>query len=489
MSKTYVKISILALLSCLLFLFFPQWTNTISQSYPAPSFDNKEAVSIYREFLDKHNIKYKKFSPTVMVTSVESIGLYAQEKKFSEKQIEKLAEHIPFYNVELSNAIDDPILRIDPLSKQVNGGEYFHLSVKNDHEVETFVHEIFGSSFTLLKKEKNVSDGSFLSKISKDKPTNYVFEGNFHTKNITEKVVISVTKGHITSFERYGDIVGKQENQPMKAITFILPTLVSVLFFIFFVNMMTKFLLGIKRKEIISFKQPIYYVVAAAVTGLFLNYLLEDKLSFFSTFMVLFDACFVFLVASVYYNDVKTFSINEWKHPVGLGFLFAAIASGISTIFYSIALSFGAWSAPTFDFPIYMQTHKWMILFFPLCIGVTAAICEEILYRLCLDKLFSKLPVWLVALVSSFIWALVHLGYEVFPWYLRVIELTLFIGPFLFYIYKKFSIKTSMMTHYFFNSFFSSFSLLYFDVKIGFTALLLTLFPFLVFLFKQKKTP
>ena len=91
----------------------------------------------------------------------------------------------------------------------------------------------------------------------------------------------------------------------------------------------------------------------------------------------------------------------------------------------------------------------------PLAIGVSAALFEELVFRKWIDALFTRWTrSWIVtAFVSSLLWSLVHLQYDVSPWYLRLIEIGLLTGPVSFWIYKKYGLYAAVLGHLFYNAF------------------------------------
>jgi hypothetical protein len=133
-------------------------------------------------------------------------------------------------------------------------------------------------------------------------------------------------------------------------------------------------------------------------------------------------------------------SSSVWK-----GYLFAPAMLGLQSIIYMGAESgFRTWY--TIDA---MQSSNNMVvpLLLPL-LAWCAAVSEEVVYRLfgipALKKLFRfTFP---AVLVSSIIWSLGHVQYPIYPFYTRMVEVTL-IGLLFSYIFLKHGILTAIFTH------------------------------------------
>lgn len=134
-----------------------------------------------------------------------------------------------------------------------------------------------------------------------------------------------------------------------------------------------------------------------------------------------------------------------------------------------------------------MLETVWLLPLFVLAIGITAAIMKETLFRRYLASVLDHIHPIFAVFVSSFLWAILHLAYDVHPWYLRIVELTLIIGPFLYWIYKRYGFLTVLFCHYFFNSLYMSIHLFTYRDDIALVSLVLTLSPFMILLYKKRE--
>lgn len=180
--------------------------------------------------------------------------------------------------------------------------------------------------------------------------------------------------------------------------------------------------------------------------------------------------------------------ISYLREKVLQGYMFGIIAFVPSFFFYTIAENmFDAWGSGQDAF-LLLKDAQWIMLT-PFLIGAFAAISEEIMYRKFGEFVFKR--VWnnqvFIALVTSLIWAVAHLGYTVHPWYLRIVELTFFIGPFFYWLYKKYGLTVAMIAHYLFDCFLVSLTLMSFDAGRYVYSLLFLLVPLLICLIPAKR--
>lgn len=180
--------------------------------------------------------------------------------------------------------------------------------------------------------------------------------------------------------------------------------------------------------------------------------------------------------------------LNNLREKVIQGYSLGIIMFLLSSIFYLIAENvFGAWGSEQDSF-LLLKDAQWIILT-PFIVGLYAAVTEEIMYRKFGEFVLRR--IWknqlFIALATSFIWSLGHLGYTVHPWYLRVVELTLVIGPFLYWIYKKYGVSAAIVTHYLFNCFLVSLTLISFDADRYVYSLLFLLVPLIIFVIPAKQ--
>ncbi|MUT64337.1 CPBP family intramembrane glutamic endopeptidase [Paenibacillus sp. NEAU-GSW1] len=148
---------------------------------------------------------------------------------------------------------------------------------------------------------------------------------------------------------------------------------------------------------------------------------------------------------------------HVWR-SVGLSYLLALILMGIqSVIFLILEKSIGSWVTTDAATSTYNMGALWLMPTLAWC----AAISEEAIYRLFGIAIFKR---WLkntfvAALIPTIMWALGHVGYPIFPYYTRLIEL-LVIGLLFCFIFLRFGFITAVFTHAIFDTFLMDLSLI-----------------------------
>lgn len=487
--QKHKKLSMVAFILLILGFVIPMMVPLHSNTYTPPKMKNAEAKETYREIAESlgENVA-NDANPAIMITSNEYLGRYIQDNKLTDKQVVSLMKDVPLYQIEMTGDTNDPFISIDPLTKKLVKADNLSVAVKNDEAVTSFVHKQYGEEFTLSKKQKREARWDETIAYPEGKVTVYTFKSDFNHDHISDQVKVMVEDGkivladHFASVDHHGKI-NSIPFGPMLGLSFgsiLVYIVLAVIACCLFVYKMGK-------RQIVSFRLPFIPAIIALVFTEIATISFEGKLTMASLGFNLFFSVMIYFVLAVFIKTKENvYSLDEWKEPVYVGFLFASIGFFLSTVFYTIATMMGAWSSPSLNFSMLMSDHKWFVVLASLAIGIGAAVSEELTARFAFDKMMSKVPAVLVALFSSFVWALLHLGYEVYPWYLRVIELTFVIGPFIYYVYKKYGLKYSIMLHFFFNSFFSAFELYYYDQGLAWVSSILALFPLLLLLRKSK---
>jgi ribosomal protein S18 acetylase RimI-like enzyme len=142
------------------------------------------------------------------------------------------------------------------------------------------------------------------------------------------------------------------------------------------------------------------------------------------------------------------FSRSAWR-----GLMLGGVQMAYVVFFYAITTNFlGWWSPVTSEYSDIFATP--FPFFYAFEVGLSAALIEELAARFIgigfLLWLFRGQYKWLAVLIPSLLWAFAHTSYVTFPIYARGIELTL-VALFLSFIFLKFDLLTSIMTHFTYN--------------------------------------
>ncbi|GEM_PF-1000732 len=148
----------------------------------------------------------------------------------------------------------------------------------------------------------------------------------------------------------------------------------------------------------------------------------------------------------------KTLTRETLLTRIIIGYSLGFIGLGYVTVFYLICMNhFDVWVPISPEYSDILTTA--MPFLFPLTVAVTAAIGEEFMSRLFAISFLKKYIkiVWVSVLVPAVIWAFAHSSYQIFPMYIRGIELTI-IGVIWGIIYLKYGIETTIIAHFAYNA-------------------------------------
>ena len=148
-----------------------------------------------------------------------------------------------------------------------------------------------------------------------------------------------------------------------------------------------------------------------------------------------------------------------------IGYAVAFIILGYDVLFYLLGKHIGVWTPLDISYDNILSTPlPWVNALF---IGFSAAVLEELFFRMCsisfLLKWLSSIPLfkkfrldYIIALtVPAVLWAALHCNYPQEPFYIRAVELT-FVGIFLGFIYLKYGILSTIVSHYCLNAVYGS---------------------------------
>ena len=144
----------------------------------------------------------------------------------------------------------------------------------------------------------------------------------------------------------------------------------------------------------------------------------------------------------------KEISFSKGATICVVGYSSAFIFLGYVTIFYLVGTKFfNIWMPPDTEYSNILGTT--LPFLFPLTIALQAAVLEEFTFRLFAIPFFKRTLrySWLAVLIPAMVWAFSHAHYEIFPNYVRGIELTLF-GIMLGVIFLKYGLECVIITHF-----------------------------------------
>lgn len=508
--KQHKIVTILTIVALLVSTFYSLALST-DKKYPYPDMTRSEVENIVQQYLEEINVVATK--PFNIESKADMpLGRHI-DNELDREQFELVKQTLPIYTLQVQvGNIDPQIVHLNPLSKEVVGVENIPITLSEDETVENFVHNQFGSEYELVHTEAydfHPMDLNyyFLNQYTDHK--RYTFAGPLQIGELKEQIIVDAASTHGENIERHvisymhtaevapQYMASQVENESLFEILLFL----IIMFILFVLGLVTliHFIVKAVKKEV-AILLPLAITIFMSVFVLILSYVLLGYFGGLAWFEVLVSAWLVFFILAMTIPKDTTFlmqktfseqvseSLINMKKPILLGFCLAVISHPLSETFFLLASMIGGtWFSPATFYEIYLVENIWLLPLFVLAIGITAAIMEETVFRRYLVSIMDKIHPIFAVLVTSFLWAVLHIGYDVFPWYLRIIELTLVIGPFLYWVYKRYGFLTVIYCHYFFNSLLISKALFSFRLDVAIVSLLLTMSPLLIFLYKRHR--
>lgn len=475
--RQLIFIAVFTLIVYLLYIFFgPE-----SPEYPLPDYKATEAQEHIEAEVKKIGIEPFK-NQSIYYTDIvanSSIGRYIQHRPIDEEKRAILAKEVSLQAFEISSLEETYVY--DMVLRRLIRAENIALQ----RDPDEFVRLYFGEQYELKEKLGGDIESSLVQ--SWHEKRTYVAKTEF--QDVINVVDVYLSGDIITDFMQYGLALGFPESEvslfEIYVSFFILIFLVGLVIFV-----TIHLIINLVKRKIESFWEPAIITAIASIGLLFVSKAMGSHLTGIS----LLDS------GIMIYLTFATLLIR-WKRPSQsfksrLNHLQPAVLHGIALMFIAILLSegffyvagyFDTWVSPVASHIV--LTHldiKWMPIF-TLFIGLSAAITEEAIFRHYLIPLFDRFGATMSLLFTSILWGVMHIGYDMYPWYLYVLEFIVITGPFFYFVYKRYGFATSIFMHYFYNAWVTTMFLFTVDLKVAFVSLLVMLSPLLIFFVREKK--
>lgn len=430
---------------------------------------NDEAERLELLPIDKESIVYSD------VIANHSLGRYVEKENYSEEELTKLASEVPIYTYQVDNFLYT--YDLDITSEKIVKASNIYLKTDGGK----FVKEQFGAEFVLDKTDSEVDELSDWTK----KET-YVAPTSF--ANIEKVVDLYYSGNAIIAFDFYG----LAKDFPMANDEFT-EGLMSVFILLFIIGLTIfvtiHLLIKLIKKEVKAFFMPLLLTIIAGVGWLFVSYAFGSNVSGLS---LLDSGIMIYLTLATLLirwqkNDTLSFAekVADHKKSIFQGLLLTIITVVLAETYFFIAGFLDTWSSPVTSHIVFVQLDYWLLPLFTAFIGLSAAITEEAIFRNYLIPLFRRASHITAIVMSSALWGILHIGYDMYPWYLYVLEFILISGPFFYFVYVKYGFKTVIWMHYFYNAWVTTLLLFYVDLTVALVSLAVMLSPFLLFLVKR----
>jgi len=357
----------------------------------------------------------------------------------------------------------------------------------------------------------NLSDYELVDQVSTRKTSRTDYTLTWKKKNLALKeaqlrLKVIIHGDRIDGFDKYlkvpENFVNKQNRQNQKGNLLVI--LGFILSFGFLICIFVVFLLALKKRRL-KWKYTIPVAILLGVVSL-LSGLNSIPLAisqfgtttslgvniFYLVFTILINCLlsglFIILIASsgdVVYKEsfpeklplsksftLRGFLSREYISATIVGYCLAFFHLAYVSIFYwGGARYFGVWSPPESPYDNALSTViPWI---YPLLIGLSASLMEELVFRLFAISFLRKYlkNLWLAILIPSVIWAILHCNYPQQPYYIRAVELVP-VAIIMSIVFIRYGIFSTLISHYTVNATLGSFimltsSNLYFKISGG----------------------
>src|SRR5699024_5960992 len=149
------------------------------------------------------------------------------------------------------------------------------------------------------------------------------------------------------------------------------------------------------------------------------------------------------------------YTINELLLKVRDGvkpaLLWGLVSVALTTTYFFVTTRFfGSWVSPVDSYALAYNMKVWMSPRVVFAIGVRADIFEETIFRHYMVPLFDRFSVIVSMFATSILWGVLHISYDMYPWYLYIVEFIIITGPLFYVVYKRYGFTTSILLHYFY---------------------------------------
>lgn len=453
-------------------------------AYPTPSVDKDEVYDAVNEQLVSLGFSPLDHKATYSFQTVanQSIGRYVQKEKMNENQLDILSLEIPLYTIQIDQM--DVSIEFDPINKQITQMDNIHMEM---NDIDQFVADFFGHELTFVNEEDIKSFFSFA--VGKR-----IYEANTTYSQITKRVEVEYDEDDvITSFHYFA------ESSSFPAVDHFSVLLIFGLYSLAFMGLLAlavtiHFIIKLVQRKIEAVLAPLFFALSIGVGWFFIGTTMTGgNVSFLSFIDAGMWTYIVFLILMIRWKKQPKmpFSnrIGQLRSSVWNGFLWTFISLTLTTLYFYIANEFfDTWVSPVDNFGLLFNINIWLLPLFTFFIGYTAAVTEETVFRHYMIPIFDKLTAPVSLVLTSFLWGILHIGYDMYPWYLYVLEFMLITGPLFYIVYKKHGFTSAIFLHYFYNAWVTTLFAFTIDTVVGVISLLVTLLPFVVFIFPKQKT-
>lgn len=406
----------------------------------------------------------------------QSLGRYVAQNEFDAAELQELEQYVPLFTFEVDNIFNT--IQYDLNTKKLTSAEGIQL----EEEADAFVANYFGEDFTMQSSE---TDTGFFAEW--DVKKTYIAKTDFD--DIIKVVDVQLEDDVIIGFDYYGVAHGfpiKDESTWLMIVSlFILIFMIGLIIFV-----TIHLIIRLVKKQVEAFWAPLILTVVAGFGWFFITKALGSNITGIGALDPAMMTYLTFATLLIRWKkDVRplTIKVRHLQPAVIHGFLAMLIAMVLGEAFFYVASYFDTWVSPVISHNMLINLDMHWLPVFTLFIGLSAAVTEEAIFRNYMIPIFDRVGVLFSVILTSVLWGIMHIGYDMYPWYLYVVEFIFVTGPFFYFVYKRYGFAAGIFMHYFYNAWVTTLFLFAVDVKIALISLAVMLSPFLVFLIRGKE--
>lgn len=463
-----------------------------------PHLSQSEIIAQAEYYAEMLKVDIAQSIPIVDFESNKSLGRYIQAEVTSEDELDIINQQFaPYTAIVRMNTVHDVTIDVhihphtgDLIHMTANGLPLSAQPFRNETDIEPFIHEHLSS----LYEFDSVSTYDFLFNMTGDA---YLFSSDLPHNELKDhpleqKLQVVIVEDKISEIRQFTSVPAAYTDTDN-----IQTGLLVTMIIIFSANIILILITSIQwvaARKTVSYGQPLILTSIAAIAwGLLLYFLYPGTMLILHVLQWLVMTFLTFTTLVVTTRERSHDQKQKTKHiqppaqvSIVNGFLFGSITYALATCIYYVAGKQGAWSSGTNDFILYVNHPWYLIPIFTLSVGIAASISEEAIFRRYFYHMLHHRAKWLAILLSSFLWGVMHIGYDMHPFYLMILELTLIAGPIFYWIYWRYGFLAVVMTHFFYNSVFVSMGIIKHNPTAAYISIFVGLLPLFWAIYKLR---
>lgn len=448
-----------------------------SVEYPLPDYSKSDVfnqIEHATKQLDIPSMNEKEIQYFDAVAN-SSIGRYVEANHLNEQELKELSEEVPLYIIEIENL--KQTYQINPQNGQLTKAT--NISIFTE-DIDQFIKTNFGEGYELISEDSK--DGTLT-----EWDVKWTYQAKTKFNNVVKIVDIYTIDNYIIQFDHYG-FATKYSFQSESAGQYVLYFGIFVFLITLVVIVTIQLIKRLIKKQIEGFIGPLILTIAAGFGWVFVTKAMNGTVTGIAMLDPVLMTYLTFAVLLIRWKKVNR-NIGErvraLQPHIKQGFFTAIIGITLGELYFFFAGFFDVWVSPVLNHSLLILNSPWVLPVFTLFVGLSAAVTEEAIFRNYMGPFFERFGVVTAVIATSLLWGILHIGYDMYPWYLYVIEFILFTGPLFYFVFKNYGFSTVIFLHFFYNAWVSTLFLFSIDMKLGLLSLVVMFSPFCLFFYRR----